>query len=139
MSAPGEYAIVVSDMRMPVMSGSVFLREAARAPDATRILLTGYTDLDAAVSVVNEGQLFRFLTKPCPRDELLAACIDGVEQHRLRTAERVVLEQTLKGSVQALAGRSGARQSGCVRSQRAGARIHGTLGPRADFRRRVGA
>ncbi|MGA2929715.1 MAG: HD domain-containing phosphohydrolase, partial [Solirubrobacteraceae bacterium] len=100
---PDEYAIVVCDMRMPVMSGSVFLREARDvAPDVTRILLTGHADLEAAVSAVNDGQLFRFLTKPCPRDELLAACIDGLEQHRLKTAERVLLEQTLKGSVKAL-------------------------------------
>jgi len=101
---PGEYAVVMSDMRMPVMSGSVFLREARRvAPDAARILLTGYADLDAAVSAVNDAQLFRFLTKPCPKGDLLAACMDAVEQHRLMAAERVLLEQTLKGSVQALA------------------------------------
>jgi response regulator RpfG family c-di-GMP phosphodiesterase len=100
---PDAYAIVVSDMRMPVMPGSVFLREARNvAPDATRILLTGHADLEAAVSAVNDGRLFRFLTKPCPPDELLAACIDGLEQHRLKTAERVLLEQTLKGSVKAL-------------------------------------
>ena len=104
-SEPEQYAIVLSDMRMPVMSGSVFLREACNvAPDATRVLLTGHADLEAAVSAINHGQLFRFLTKPCPRDELLAACIAGLEHHRLRTAERDLLEQTLKGSVKALAG-----------------------------------
>ncbi len=101
---PDAYAMIISDMRMPVMPGSVFLREARRvAPDATRILLTGYAELDAAISAVNDGQLFRFLTKPCPPTELLAACDAALEQHRLRTAERVLLEQTLKGSVKALA------------------------------------
>ena len=55
---PDEYALIISDMRMPVMSGSVFLREARRvSPDASRILLTGYADLDAAVSAVNDAQL----------------------------------------------------------------------------------
>ncbi len=101
---PQEYALIISDMRMPIMSGSVFLREARRvAPDATRILLTGYADLDAAVCAVNDAALFRFLTKPCTSEELLRACAAGVGQHRLQTAERVLLEQTLKGSVQALA------------------------------------
>jgi response regulator RpfG family c-di-GMP phosphodiesterase len=101
---PDGYALVISDMQMPVMPGSVFLREARQvAPDATRILLTGYADLDAAVSAVNEGQLFRFLMKPCPLEDLIATCHAAVEQHRLRTGERVLLEQTLKGSVQALA------------------------------------
>jgi response regulator RpfG family c-di-GMP phosphodiesterase len=100
---PDEYALIISDMRMPVMSGSVFLREARRvSPDASRILLTGYADLDAAVSAVNDAQLFRFLTKPCPPADLLATCVEASEQHRLRTAERVLLEQTLKGSVKAL-------------------------------------
>jgi response regulator RpfG family c-di-GMP phosphodiesterase len=100
---PDEYALIISDMRMPVMPGSIFLREARRvAPQATRILLTGYADLDSAASAINEGQLFRFLIKPCPPSELVAACEAAVEQHRLRTVERVLLEQTLKGSVKAL-------------------------------------
>jgi DNA-binding NtrC family response regulator len=64
---PDEYSLIISDMRMPVMPGSVFLREARRvAPDATRILLTGYADLDAAVSAVNEGQLFSFSDEAVP-------------------------------------------------------------------------
>jgi response regulator RpfG family c-di-GMP phosphodiesterase len=101
---PDRYTVVMSDMRMPGMSGAVFLREARNvAPDATRILLTGYADLEVAVSAVNEGQLFRFLTKPCPANELLDTCLSALEQHRLKTAERVLLEQTLRGSVRALA------------------------------------
>ncbi len=101
---PDAYALIISDMQMPVMPGSVFLREARRvAPDATRMLLTGYADLDSAVSAVNEGQLFRFLMKPCSPSDLLSACGAALEQHRLRTAERVLLEQTLKGSLKALA------------------------------------
>jgi response regulator RpfG family c-di-GMP phosphodiesterase len=101
---PDQYTVVMSDMRMPGMSGAVFLREARNvAPDATRILLTGYADLEAAVSAVNEGQLYRFLTKPCPANDLLTTCLSALEQHRLKTAERVLLEQTLRGSVRALA------------------------------------
>ncbi len=101
---PDEYAVILSDMRMPAMSGSVFLRESRRvAPDAARILLTGYADLDAAISAVNEGQLFRFLTKPCKPEELIRACVAGLRQHRLQTAERVLLEHTLKGTLHALA------------------------------------
>src|SRR5581483_1037494 len=85
---PGEYAVIISDMRMPVMSGSSFLRESRRiAPDAARILLTGYADLDAAISAVNDAQLFRFLTKPCEPEQLLRACTAGLLQHRLQTAE----------------------------------------------------
>jgi len=101
---PGGYAVVMSDMRMPVMQGSVFLREARRiAPDAVRILLTGYSDVESAAAAVNDGQLFRFLTKPCDAEELQRACAAAVGHHRLLVAERVLLEQTLRGSVQAMA------------------------------------
>jgi response regulator RpfG family c-di-GMP phosphodiesterase len=101
---PEAYAVVVSDMRMPVMDGAAFLREARRwAPDATRMLLTGFADIEAAVSAVNNAQLFRFLTKPCGAKDLVGACTAALVQHRLITAERVLLEQTLHGSVKALA------------------------------------
>lgn len=102
---PDGFAIVISDMRMPVMAGDAFLQEARIvAPDAARILLTGYADMDAAVRAVNHAQLFRFLTKPCPTEELLRACAAALGQHRLAAAERVLLEQTLHGSVDALVG-----------------------------------
>jgi len=100
---PDAYAVVLSDMRMPGMFGSEFLREARTvAPNAVRMLLTGYADLDSAIRAVNDGQLFRFLTKPCEPEQLMRACIAALAQHRLITAERVLLEQTLRGSVNAL-------------------------------------
>jgi response regulator RpfG family c-di-GMP phosphodiesterase len=100
---PDAYAVVISDMRMPGMSGAAFLSQARRvAPNAVRLLLTGHADLDAAIGAVNDGQLFRFLTKPCLREELLRACAAALGQHRLLVAERVLLEQTLRGSITAL-------------------------------------
>ncbi len=96
-------AVVISDMRMPAMDGVAFLRAVREvAPDAVRILLTGQADLASAIAVVNEGQIFRFLTKPCPPPALLAAVQAAADQHRLVTAERVLLEQTLHGSIKAL-------------------------------------
>jgi response regulator RpfG family c-di-GMP phosphodiesterase len=100
---PRGYAVVISDMRMPEMSGAVFLREARRcAPIAVRMLLTGYADYGAAAQAVNDGQIFRFLTKPCDRFELKRACAAALAQHRMQVAERELLEQTLHGSIQAL-------------------------------------
>jgi hypothetical protein len=64
--------------------------------------LTGQAELESAVAAVNEGQIFRFLTKPCPPPQLLGAVDAAAAHHRLITAERVLLEQTLKGSIQAL-------------------------------------
>lgn len=81
---PDGYAVVISDMRMPGMSGAAFLSQARRvAPNAVRLLLTGHADFDAAIVAVNDGQLFRFLTKPCSREELLRACAAALGQHRL--------------------------------------------------------
>ncbi|MGH9884721.1 MAG: response regulator, partial [bacterium] len=103
LRAQSDFAVVVSDMRMPKMDGATFLARAREiAPDVVRILLTGQTDLDAAIKAVNHGQLFRFLTKPCPRDTLRSAIDSAVVQHRLINAERVLLEQTLRGSIKML-------------------------------------
>ena len=100
---PDAFAIVISDMRMPLMGGADFLRAARLiAPDAVRLLLTGQTDLQAAIRAFNGARLFRFLTKPCESEELLRACAAALGQHRLQTAERVLLEETLRGSVDAL-------------------------------------
>ena len=99
----GTFAVVISDMRMPRMSGASFLRLAQPlAPDATMMLLTGDKDLQEAIRVVNSAQLFRFLTKPCDPKELRQACAAALGRHRIRTAERELLEQTLRGSVNAL-------------------------------------
>ncbi|MDQ2842459.1 MAG: response regulator [Acidobacteriota bacterium] len=98
------YAVVVSDMRMPVMSGSQFLAKAkVAAPDTVRMLLTGYTDLEAAMSAINDGNIFRFLTKPCAKETLIAALNDGVKQNDLILLEKELLEKTLLGSMKALA------------------------------------
>lgn len=99
----GPFAVVLSDMRMPGMDGATLLGQVRRrSPDTTRMLLTGQADLDSAIAAVNEGQLFRFLTKPCPPPALLQAFEAGVAQHRLITAERVLLEQTLRGVIRTL-------------------------------------
>jgi response regulator RpfG family c-di-GMP phosphodiesterase len=95
--------VVVSDMQMPGMNGAAFLGKVREvAPDTVRILLTGHANLDAAIAAINEGYLFRFLHKPCKRDVLLSTLSDAVEQFRLKTAERVLLDQTLRGCIKML-------------------------------------
>lgn len=99
----GPFAVVVSDMRMPGMNGAQFLTLLRQQdPDCVRILLTGQTDLEAAVTAVNEGGIFRFLTKPCSSESLARTLQDALEHYRLVTMERTLLEKTLRGSVQVL-------------------------------------
>jgi response regulator RpfG family c-di-GMP phosphodiesterase len=99
----GPPAVIVSDMRMPEMDGATLLKQMKNLyPETTRILLTGEPGRDAAVSAINEGQIFRFLTKPCPPDTLRSAIEAGVVQHRLVVAERVLLQETLVGCIKTL-------------------------------------
>jgi len=85
------YAVVISDLRMPGMSGIEFLsRVKTISPDSVRMMLTGYADLKTAMEAVNEGNIFRFLTKPCQPDILADALTAGIEQYRLKIVEREV-------------------------------------------------
>jgi CheY-like chemotaxis protein len=100
-AAPCE--VILSDMRMPGMSGAEFLTAARTvAPRAVRMLLTGQADLRDAAEVIRQGGLFRLLLKPCPTEALLANVADAFRQYDLEQAEREVLEQTLHGAVELL-------------------------------------
>ncbi|HXO64193.1 MAG TPA: response regulator [Steroidobacteraceae bacterium] len=99
-----ELAVVIADMRMPEMDGATFLRHTRMLqPTAVRMLLTGQADIAAAIKAINEGQVFRFLTKPCPPEQLLAVVDEAVRQYELVIAERVLLQRTVVGSIKALA------------------------------------
>ncbi len=123
------YAVVVTDMRMPEMNGARLLELIREQfPTTTRMLLTGFSEIEAAIEAVNKGQLFRFLTKPCPPDDLVAAVRAGVEQHRLLTAEKELLERTLNGCVQMLTELMAAAQPGVPNSALAARKLAHRLG-----------
>jgi response regulator RpfG family c-di-GMP phosphodiesterase len=103
LTANGSYAVVVSDLRMPVMDGIQFLSKVREiTPDTIRIMLTGNADLNTAIKAVNEGSVFRFLTKPCSESELINVLNIGLQQYRLVTAEKELLEKTLKGGIEVM-------------------------------------
>jgi len=103
LSEEEPFAVIVSDMRMPVMNGAEFLRRAREEdPDAVRMVLSGESDLTMTIAAVNEGDIFRFLTKPCSGPDFDAAVSAAMEQHRLVMAERELLENTLSGTVHLL-------------------------------------
>lgn len=97
------FAVIISDMRMPGMTGIAVLEQAQQlAPDTTRVLLTGDADVQGAIGAINRGNVFRFILKPCPPDPLKSAIAAADGQHRLVRAERELLQDTLKGCVDAL-------------------------------------
>ena len=96
-------AVVVADYRMPEMDGIQFLRRAKEvAPETVRMMLTGYSEVNQAIDAVNEGSIFRFLTKPCPPETLSQALQAALEQFRLIHAEKELLEKTLSNSIRLL-------------------------------------
>jgi CheY-like chemotaxis protein len=99
----GPFAVIVSDMRMPLMDGIQLLAKVKDLyPDTVRLMLTGNADQDTAIEAVNKGQIFRFLNKPCPTSTLVTAIALALRQYRLVTAEKELLDKTLKGSVSVL-------------------------------------
>jgi CheY-like chemotaxis protein len=97
------FQVVISDHRMPGMSGAQFLQAVRdRHPLVVRILLTGETELIEAVAAMNRAGLFRFLLKPSTRTLLLDTLKAAVAQHQLQVAERELLQKTLIGTMRAL-------------------------------------
>lgn len=102
-SSSEPFTVVMTDMRMPQMDGvAVLTHMREHYPDTVRILLTGYADLDSAIAAVNDGNVFRFLTKPSAPDIIRGAIEGAVHQHNLILAERELLQGTLQGSVRAM-------------------------------------
>lgn len=82
------YAVIVADMRMPVMDGIEFLlRARSLSPLSVRMMLTGNSDLDTVVEAVNQGNIFKFLMKPCPYIKLIEALKEGINEYRSKVRE----------------------------------------------------
>lgn len=93
--AHGNFDVVVSDERMPGMSGSQFVgfvRE--RHPEVVRIMLTGQASLESAIHAVNQGEVFRILLKPCHPVELAQTIQNAIELKELRTQSSILLAET---------------------------------------------
>jgi sigma-B regulation protein RsbU (phosphoserine phosphatase) len=95
--------VVVTDYCMPEMNGIEFLSQVRRiSPDAVRMLLTGSADLEAAIQAVNQGHIFRFLTKPCASEDLLKALAAGIQEYRRIHKERKFNKRTRRWLQQAM-------------------------------------
>ena len=100
----GPFAVVVTDYQMPGLNGTQLLaRVREHDPDIVRRMLTGQAHSRTDSDAVNRGHIFRFLSKPCDPESFRTGLDAALEQYRLRSAERDLLEQTVRGAVQVLA------------------------------------
>lgn len=93
--------ILLTDQRMPEMTGIEFLVEAQKInPEPMRILITGYTDINAVIDAINKGQVYRYLTKPWEYEDLKATIRNAFEVFSLRRENRVLLDKLKRANEQ---------------------------------------
>ncbi|MGH8017966.1 MAG: HD domain-containing phosphohydrolase [Opitutaceae bacterium] len=91
------FAVIISDQRMPEMSGLDFLAASKKKhPNASRILITGVLTLNTVIDAVNKGEIFRFLAKPWIREELIATVGNAVNRHQLLEQNERLRRDTLE-------------------------------------------
>lgn len=90
-----EFHLVLSDMQMPEMNGADFLAQVRRRwPKVMRLMLTGTADLKAAISAINEGEIYRYLTKPWNDEEVISTVKAALERFALVSERDQLLELT---------------------------------------------
>jgi len=97
LAKEGDIAVIISDQRMPHMSGTEFLSlTATQYPDIIRIILTGYTDVVDLVEAINSGKVFKYVTKPWDEEELKAVVRQAVDTHNVLQARTRELRRSLR-------------------------------------------
>jgi GAF domain-containing protein/class 3 adenylate cyclase len=97
LAQEGEVAVIISDQRMPSMSGTEFLSlTATQYPDIIRIILTGYTDVGDLVEAINSGKVFKYVNKPWDDEELKAIVRQAVDTHNVLKTRTQELRRTLR-------------------------------------------
>ena len=87
-------AVILGDQRMPEMTGVEFFKKSLEIqPDAVRILITGYSDIEAIIQAINDGQVFYYINKPWEPDDLRIIISRAAEQHKLVIENRRLLKE----------------------------------------------
>lgn len=89
------FSLIISDQRMPGMTGSRFFEKVKKqSPDTVRFLLTGYSDMDALLDAVNRGAIHRYIKKPWNTEQLVSFIIEGLQQYEVTLENKRLLKQT---------------------------------------------
>ena len=101
MLANREFALIISDQRMPDMEGSELCARASQiSPETKRVILTGYSDMKAAIDAINRGSVYRFMLKPWRDDEMSALVEEAVRHYNLSTENERLNELTARQNVE---------------------------------------
>lgn len=88
-----EIAVVITDQRMPRMTGVQFLQNLPREHDMIGMILTGYSDMEAIIEAINTGKVYRYISKPWSKEELKITMDNAVEAYRLRKTNKKLLQE----------------------------------------------
>lgn len=89
-----EIKLVITDQRMPGMTGTEFLEKIIPDyPDCIRIILTGFSDIDAVIQAINKGGVYRYVTKPWERDEMKITIDNGLETYQLKLQNKKLFDE----------------------------------------------
>lgn len=112
-----EVHLILSDQRMPGMSGDVFLSQARRLqPDAVRMLFTGYADIQAVINAVNEGHIFRYILKPWDTSELEGVIRQAAERYDLMAERNALIEELRAANAQLVQANEDLARAGKLKS-----------------------
>jgi response regulator RpfG family c-di-GMP phosphodiesterase len=89
-----EIQIIISDQRMPEMTGTQFLESVKPVyPDCVSMILTGFSDVEAIIEAINKGKVYRYITKPWNKDELRQTINDAFESFELKVKNKNLIEE----------------------------------------------
>lgn len=96
-----DLAIIITDQRMPEMTGVEFLESIIdKYPEPVRILLTGYSDMGAVIDAVNKGKIYHYLSKPWNEEELITTINNAYKLYVERINERILNEKLMRSNDQ---------------------------------------
>jgi response regulator RpfG family c-di-GMP phosphodiesterase len=134
-----DFALIISDQRMPEMTGIEFLKRASEMrPKTVRIILTGYTDVNDLVDAINSGVVYKYITKPWVNEELQLTVVRGLEYYETFKDRHDLIEQNVRLRNELTATTKGFVNFICETLRMHDASIHEKCGRIADHVRAVG-